>query len=147
MIALRDAAHRVLFFVFLSLMTVLAACSGMGPQKEETLTCAPMTDIKEVEGNWEGVVKNVRTGKDAGRIVVALTSRDTYATFNFGGETAQGSLVGTGRVALQSGRLSSDSAQHTVVFTLCLRGSEQVLATHAFGKDGKPYYIELTRMK
>lgn len=146
MIALRDAAHSVLFFACLSLVTVLAACSGMGTQKEAALTCAPMTDIKEAEGNWEGAVKDVQTGKDAGRIVVALTSHDTYGTFNFGGATAQGSLVGTGRVALQSGRLLSDSAQRTVVFTLCLRGTEQVLATHAFGKDGKPYYIELTRM-
>ena len=37
--------------------------------------------------------------------------------------------------------------QRTVVFTLCLRGSEKVLAAHAIGKDGNPNYMELTQMK
>lgn len=147
MISSRDAAHGFQIFVFLSLAAVLAACSGMGAQKDETVACISMAGIKEVEGTWEGLVKNVRTGKDAGRVVVVLTAHDGYGTYTFAGETAQGSLVGTGRVSLQKGRLLSDTEQRTVDFTLCQRGSEQVLASHAVGKDGKPYYMELTRMK
>jgi hypothetical protein len=136
-----------LFLVFLLLVNSLAACAGLGTQQEIPLALVPITEIKEIEGTWEGLVKNVRTGKDPGRVVVVLTSHDTYGTYSFGGETARGSLVGTGRVTLQSGRLLSETGQRTVVFTLCLRGSEKVLAAHAIGKDGNPNYMELTQMK
>jgi len=138
---------RILFLVSLLLVSSLAACAGLGTQQEIPLTLVPITDVKEVEGTWEGLVKNVRTGRDSGRVVVVLTSHDTYGTYSFGGETAQGSLVGTGRVTLQSGRLLSETGQRTVVFTFCLRGSEKVLAAHAIGKDGIPNYMELTQMK
>ena len=136
-----------LFLVFLFLVSSLTACAGLGTEQESPLAVVPITEIKEIEGTWEGLVKNVRTGKDSGRVVVVLTSHDTYGSYSFGGETAQGSLVGTGRVTLQSGRLLSETGQRTVVFTLCLRGSEKVLAAHAIGKDGNPNYMELTQMK
>jgi hypothetical protein len=138
---------RRLFLVFLFLVSSLAACAGLGTEQEIPLTLVPITEIKEVEGTWEGLVKNVRTGKDSGRVVVVLTSHDTYGSYSFGGETAQGSLVGTGRVTLQSGRLLSEMGQRTVVLTLCLRGREKVLTAYAFGKDGNPSYMELTLMK
>lgn len=136
-----------LFLVFLFLVSSLTACAGLGTEQESPLAVVPITEIKEIEGTWEGLVKNVRTGKDSGRVVVVLTSHDTYGSYSFGGETAQGSLVGTGRVTLQSGRLLSETGQRTVMFTLCLRGSEKVLAAHAIGKDGNPSYMELTQMK
>jgi hypothetical protein len=138
---------RGLFLVFLFLVSSLTACVGLRTEHELPLAVVPITEIKEIEGTWEGLVKNVRTGKDSGRVVVVLTSHDTYGTYSFGGETARGSLVGTGRVTLQSGRLLSETGQRTVVFTLCLRGSEKVLAAHAIGKDGNPNYMELTQMK
>jgi hypothetical protein len=147
MIASRNAAHGFLNLVFLSLLSVVVACAGLETQQEIRVTLVPITDIKEVEGNWEGLVKNVRTGKESGQILLMLTSHDAFGTYNFGGETARGSLVGTGRVTLQSGRLLSDTGERTVVLTLCLRGRERVLAAHAFGKDGNPYYMELTQMK
>ena len=136
-----------LFLVFLFLVSSLTACVELRTEQESPLAVVPITEIKEIEGTWEGLVKNVRTGKDSGRVVVVLTSHDTYGSYSFGGETAQGSLVGTGRVTLQSGRLLSETGQRTVVFTLCLRGSEKVLAAHAIGKDGIPSYMELTQMK
>ena len=138
---------RGLFLVFLLLVSSLAACAGQGTQQEVPLTLVHITDIKEVEGNWEGAVKNVRTGRDTGRIVLVLTAHDTYGSYSFGGDTAQGYLVGTGRVTVQSGQLLSDIGQRTVVFTLCLRNGEKVVAAHVFGKDGNPYYVELTQMK
>jgi len=138
---------RGLFLVFLFLVSSLTACVGLRTEQESPLAVVPITEIKEIEGTWEGLVKNVRTGKDSGRVVVVLTSHDTYGTYSFGGETALGSLVGTGRVTLQSGRLLSETGQRTVVFTLCLRGSEKVLAAHAIGKDGNPNYMELTQLK
>jgi hypothetical protein len=147
MVSSRNAAHGCQVLVFLPLVTVLAACSGAGAQKKEPVSCVPMAAVKEVEGTWEGLVKEVRTGRDAGRVVVVLTSHDSYGTYNFAGETARGFLVGTGRVSLQKGRLVSETEQRTVDFTLYLRGSETVLAAHAVGRDEKPYSMELTRMK
>jgi hypothetical protein len=138
---------RGLFPVSLLLVSLFTACAGLGTEQNIPLTPVSITDIKEVEGNWEGVVRNVRTGRDTGRIVLVLTSHDTYGSYSFGGDTAQGYLVGTGRVTLQSGQLPSDIGQRTVLFTFCLRGGEKVLATHVFGKDGNPYYMELTPMK
>ncbi|MFI5223572.1 MAG: hypothetical protein ACHQX3_04895, partial [Nitrospirales bacterium] len=134
------------FLVFLLLMSSLAACSGLGTQQHIPLTPISITEIKAVEGTWEGLVINARSGKDAGRIVVVLTSHDAYGTYSFGGATAHGSLVGTGRVTVQSGRLSSETGQRMIDFTLCLRGNEKVLTAHVFGKDGNPYYAELTPM-
>ena len=136
-----------LFLVLWLLVSSLAACAGLSTQQEIPLTLVPIADLKEVEGNWEGPVRNVRTGRDTGRIVLVLTTHDTYGSYSFGGDTAQGYLVGTGRLTLQSGQLLSDIGQRTVVFTLCLRGSEKVVAAHAFGKDGNSYYMELTQMK
>lgn len=136
-----------LFLVFLLLASSLTACAGLGTQQQIPLSPVPITEIKMAEGTWEGLVRNARTGKDAGRIVVVLTSHDGYGTYSFGGATAQGSLVGTGRVTVQSGRLSSEMGQRIVDFTLCLRGSEKVMAAHVFGKDGNPYYAELTPLK
>ena len=141
------ARVRVLVLVFLLLVSSLAACAGLGTQKEIPLTLVPITEVKEAEGTWEGLVKNVRTGRDAGQIVLVLTSRNTYASYSFGGDTAQGTLVGAGRLTVQSGQLLSDIGQRTVVLTLCQRGREKVLAAHVFGKDGNPYYMELTQMK
>jgi hypothetical protein len=138
---------RGLFLVLLLLVSSLAACAGLGTEQEIPLTLVPITEIKEVEGTWEGLVKNVRSGKDSGRVVVVLTSHDTYGTYSFGGETAQGSLMGTGRVMLQSGQLLSDMGQRTVVLTFCLRSREKVLAAYVFGKDGNLYYMELTQLK
>jgi hypothetical protein len=111
------------------------------------LTPVPITEIKVVEGTWEGLVINARTGKGSGRIAVVFTSHDAYGTYSFGGETAQGSLVGTGRVTVHSGRLLSEMGQRMANFTLCLRGSEKVMTAHVFGKDGNPYYAELTPLK
>ena len=138
---------RGLFPVSLLLVSLFTACAGLGTEQNIPLTPVSITDIKEVEGSWEGVVKNVRTGRDTGRIVLVLTSHDTYGTYSFGGDIAQGYLVGTGRVTLQSGQLPSDIGQRTVLFTFCLRGGEEVVAAHVFGKDGNPYYVELTQMK
>lgn len=137
---------RGLFLVFLLLVSSLAACAGLGTQQQIPLAPVPITEIKMVEGTWEGLVINARTGRDAGRVVVVLTSHDAYGTYSFGEETAQGSLVGTGRVTMQNGRLSSEMGQRIVDFTLCLRGNEKVLTAHVFGKDGNPYYAELTPM-
>jgi hypothetical protein len=137
---------RGLFLTFLLLVSSLAACAGLGTHQQIPLSPVPITGIKMVEGTWEGLVTNARTGKDAGRIVVVLTSHEAYGTYSFGGATAQGSLVGTGRVTVQNGRLSSEMGQRMVDFTLCLRGSEKVMTAHVFGKDGNPYYVELTPM-
>lgn len=141
------ARARVLVLVFLLLVSSLAACAGLGTQKEMPLTPVPITEVKEAEGTWEGLVKNVRTGRDAGQIVLVLTTHDTYGSYSFGGDTAQGTLVGAGRLTVQNGQLLSDIGQRTVVLTLCQRSREKVLAAHAFGKDGNPYYMELTQMK
>lgn len=138
---------RRLFLVFLFLVSSLTACAGLGTLQELPLTLVPITDVKQVEGTWEGMVKNVRMGRDAGRIVLVLTTHDTYGSYSFGGDTAQGYIVGAGRLTVQSGQLLSDMGQRTVVLTFCLRGSEKVLAAYAFGKDGNLYYMELTRMK
>ena len=137
---------RGLLLVFL-LFVSSAACTGVGTQQHMPLTPVPIMEIKVVEGTWEGLVKSARTGKDSGRVVVVLTSHDTYGTYSFGEETAQGSLVGTGRVTVQGGRLSSETGQRMVDFTLCMRDNEKVMAGHVFGKDGNPYYVELTRLK
>jgi hypothetical protein len=138
---------RILFLVFLFLVSSLAACAGLGTQQEIPLTLVPITEVREVEGTWEGLVKNVRTGRDAGRIVLVLTTHDTYGSYSFGGDTAQGYIVGAGRLTVQSGQLLSDMGQRTVVLTFCLRGHEKVLAAYAFGKDGNLYYMELTQLK
>jgi hypothetical protein len=138
---------RGLFLVFMLLVSSLEACTGVGTQQHIPLTLVPITEIKVVEGTWEGLVINARTRKDSGRVVVVLTSHDAYGTYSFGEETAQGSLVGTGRVTLQSGRLTSEMGQRMVDFTLGLRGNENVMTGHVFGKDGNPYYVELTRLK
>ena len=137
---------RSLFLVFSVLVSSLAACAGLETQRQVPLTPVPITEIKAVEGTWEGLVRNTRTAKDSGRVIVVLTSHDTYWTYSFGGETAQGSLVGTGRMTVENGRLSSEMGQRMVNFTLCLRGSEKVMIAHVFGKDGNPYYVELTRL-
>lgn len=139
--------NRGLSLVFLLLVSSLAACAGLGTQQQIPLSPIPITEIKEVEGTWEGLVLNARTGKGSGRIAVVFTSHDAYGTYSFGGETAQGSLVGTGRVTMQSGRLLSETGQRMVSFTLCIRGSEKVITAHIFGKDGNPYYMELTPLK
>jgi hypothetical protein len=138
---------RGLFLVFLLSVSLLAACAGLGTQQQIPLSPVPITEIKAVEGTWEGLVINARTGKASGRIAVVLTSHDAYGTYSFGGETAQGSLVGTGRVAVHSGRLLSETGQRMANFTLCLRGSEKVMAAHVIGKDGNPYHMELTQLK
>ena len=138
---------RGLFLVFLLLVSSLAACAGLRTPQHTSLTPVPIAEIKTTEGTWEGLVTHARTGKDSGRIVVVLTSHDTYGTYSFGGATAKGPLVGTGRVTLQNGRLSSEMGQRVVDFTLCLRGSENVMTAHVFGKDGNPYYMELTPLK
>jgi hypothetical protein len=135
------------FLVFLLLVCSLAACAGLGKQQQLPLTPVPITEIKAVEGTWEGLVLNARTGKASGRIAVVLTSHDAYGTYSFGGDTAQGSLVGTGRVTVHGGRLLSEAGQRMANFTLCLRGSEKVMTADVFGKDGNPYYAELTPLK
>lgn len=135
------------FLIFLLFVSSLAACAGLGTQHQIPLTPVPITEIKAVEGTWEGLVLNARTGKASGRIAVVLTSHDAYGTYSFGGDTAQGSLVGTGRVTVHSGRLLSETGQRMANFTLCLRGSEKVMTAHVFGKDGNPYYAELTPLK
>jgi hypothetical protein len=77
---------RGLFLVFLLLTSSLAACAGLGTPQHIPLAPVPITEIKVVEGTWEGLVKNTRTGKDAGRVVVVLTSHDSYGTYSFGGK-------------------------------------------------------------
>ena len=138
---------RGLFLITLMLASSLAACAGSRTSQHTPLIPVPITEIKMIQGTWEGLVTHARTGKDSGRVVVVLTSHDTYGTYSFGGATAEGPLVGTGRVILQNGRLSSEMGQRVVDFTLCLRGSENVLTAHVFGKDGNPYYMELTPLK
>ena len=76
---------RCLFLVFLLLVSSLAACAGLGTQQQVPLTPVPITEIKVVEGTWEGLVINARTGKGSGRIAVVFTSHDAYGTYSFGG--------------------------------------------------------------
>ena len=71
-------------------MSLLAGWAGLGTEPHRPLTVVPISEIKDVAGNWEGLAKNVRTGRDAGRIDLVLTSRDDYASYSFGGDTAQG---------------------------------------------------------
>jgi hypothetical protein len=78
---------------------------------------------------------------------VGSWTHDTYGSYSFGGDTAQGCIVGAGRLTVQSGQLLSDMGQRTVVLTSCLRSREKVLAAYALGKDGNLYYMELTQLK
>jgi hypothetical protein len=81
---------RGLFLVFLLLVSALAACAGLGTQQQTPLTPVPITEIKAVEGTWEGLVIHARTGKSSGRIAVVFTSHDAYGTYSFGGGNRPG---------------------------------------------------------
>ena len=138
---------RCLFLVFLLLVSSLAACAGLGTQQQIPLTPVPITEIKVVEGTWEGLVINARTGKGSGRIAGGLHIPRCVRDLQFRGKQPRAPLVGTGRVTVHSGRLLSEMGQRMANFTLCSRGSEKVMTAHVFGKDGNPYYAELTPLK
>jgi hypothetical protein len=81
---------RGLFLCFLLLVSALAACAGSGTQQQTPLTPVPITEIKAVEGTWEGLVIHAGTGKSSGRIAVVFTSHDSYGTYSFGGGNRPG---------------------------------------------------------
>jgi hypothetical protein len=49
---------RGLFLAFSLLVSSLAACAGLGTHQQLPLTPVPITEIKAVEGKWEGLVIN-----------------------------------------------------------------------------------------
>jgi hypothetical protein len=85
---------RGLFLIFLLLVSSLAACAALKTQQQMPLSPVPITEIKAVEGTWEGLVTHARTGKDSGRVVVVLTFHDAYGTYSFRGSNGRGSSRG-----------------------------------------------------
>jgi len=129
-------ANRLLSFWKLALAGIflLTACGEMQVPKDRPTKAVAISDFKSVAGNWSGRLR--RVPKQSGDNFVELTITQE-GRWKFAAARTIGVFSGGGNLAMQDGKLVSESAKGRTTFTLYEEGGKRMLVVAARETSGK----------
>ena len=134
------------------LMTCLAlVCLAMSPACETTDRSEPeqwvqfpITDVSEVAGKWDGLMRRIPPDRRDDWVTVAIAPDGKY---EFSSLRTIGVFTGHGEFVLNEGRLVSKSERGTVETVLYQAGTHRMLKAKGLAADGTEYTAEVKPAK
>jgi hypothetical protein len=104
----------------------------------------PITDVSEVAGKWDGLMRRIPPDRRDDWVTVAIGSDGKY---EFSSLRTIGVFSGHGEFALNEGRLVSKSEGGTVEAVLYQDGTHRMLKAKGRAADGTEYTAEVKPAK
>jgi hypothetical protein len=124
------------------LWAVIGLFSCAGPEQHEQVPWVfqPITDMREVGGKWQGVLKRIpETVDDWVKVVISEDGAYQFATYR-----TIGVFKGSGKFSLKEGRLRAEGEKGNIGGELYLAGNRRLLKIQAHSHDGNNYVVSLT---
>jgi hypothetical protein len=103
-----------------------------------------ITDVSEVAGKWDGLMRRIPPDRRDDWVTVAIASDGRY---EFSSLRTIGIFTGHGEFALNEGRLISKSERGTVEAVLFQAGPQRMLKAKGRAADGTDYTAEVKPAK
>ena len=138
------------YFLFLNLPVFLAtliACTGAHIPDQPVWTESPITDIKQVMGNWEGRTwPEPRTRRQEDWVKVRINEE---GQFEFASYRTIGAWLGKGQLTLDKGKLVTEPQPEggAATFTLYEGDGQRMLKVQGTTKSGRQQGAKLTPAK
>jgi len=104
----------------------------------------PITDVSEVAGKWNGLVRVVPHQRRDDWITVTIATDGKY---DFSSLRTIGVFSGHGEFALNDGKLSAKSERGTIEAVLYQSGGQRLLRAKGHTTDGTEYTAEVKPVK
>jgi len=118
----------------------LSACAGSGSVPQGAAQ-VPIRDFRQVAGKWDGNATGLTTGSD---IQVFRLTIGEDGKYQAGTAQMMGVYAGSGTLALQDGRLTTQGEDGTATYTLYESDGKRVLRLEGTVKPGRPVSANLT---
>jgi hypothetical protein len=105
---------------------------------------APITDVSEVAGKWDGLMRRIPPDRRDDWVTVAIGSDGRY---EFSSLRTIGVFSGHGQFAVNEGKLQSRSERGTVEAVLYQAGPQRMLKAKGRAADGTEYTAEVKPVK
>jgi hypothetical protein len=105
---------------------------------------APITDVSEVAGKWDGLMRRIPPDRRDDWVTVAIGSDGRY---EFSSLRTIGVFSGHGQFAVNQGKLQSRSERGTVEAVLYQAGPQRMLKAKGRAADGTEYTAEVKPVK
>ena len=131
--------------IALCMLAVTAACAAGSPQGDGAYKIVPITEVRMVVGEWEGLVKKDHATLPEGSVRLMIRANSTYL---FAGQSASNVAVGSGDLETRDGRLVGDAEKRTVRFTLYdHKGNAVLLVESTNHETGQHYRGEFSKIR
>jgi hypothetical protein len=119
-------------------------CETMERSEPPQWVQAPIADISDVAGKWDGLMRRIPPDRRDDWVTVAIAPDGRY---EFSSLRTIGIFTGHGEFALNEGRLISKSERGTVEAVLFQAGPQRMLKAKGRAADGTEYTAEVKPAK
>lgn len=126
-------------------LALLVGCSGWSHDQDPSWTLVQITDVKTVEGNWEGPIKKEDAFFAEGTVRLMIRGNGTYV---FVGQSVSKVALGAGSLKVQDGRLIGDTDRRALTFLLYDHNGKPVIVVQSNNLEtGARYDGEFTKIQ
>ena len=123
---------------------ITSACAATDRSNEVQWVQVPITDLSAVSGKWDGLIRQVPHQRRDDWVTVAIAPDGRY---EFSSLRTIGVFSGSGRFALDEGKLLSRSDRGTVEAVLFEAGAQRMIKAKGRAADGTEYTAEVKPVK
>jgi hypothetical protein len=131
-----------LLVILVCVATAVLGCEHV--QSRHGLKIVPISSFDKIAGEWEGMSKTMPDMRDDASVLLVITER---GHFNFVSDRGTELLLGTGKLTFVDGTVVANSSHGTGTFTLHDKADTSVLVADGLLKDGRHFYLEMTRLE
>ena len=140
---MRTSAQRSATFLMICL-AMSYGCQTTEPSEPPQWVQAPITDVSEVAGKWDGLMRRIPPDRRDDWVTVAIGSDGRY---EFSSLRTIGVFSGHGQFAVNEGKLQSRSERGTVEAVLYQNGPQRMLKARGRAADGTEYTADVKPVK
>ena len=137
-------SSRLLWIIVsLAWFTASIGCQTISPKEQTELKMVTITDLSQVAGKWEGLLRRVPPSRTDGVTLIILAD----GRFRFTSARTIGILRGEGTFTVADGRLATTSERGTMDVTLFEGEGRRMLRATGQSSDGLGFVAEVTPVK
>ncbi|HTL60850.1 MAG TPA: hypothetical protein VL261_04315 [Nitrospira sp.] len=131
-------------FLALFCLAMNPGCETTDRSKPPQWVQLPITDVSEVAGKWDGLMRRIPPDRRDDWVTVVIGSDGRY---EFSSLRTIGVFSGHGQFAVNEGKLKATSERGTIEATLYEAGAQRMLKAKARTADGMEYAAEVKPVK
>ena len=125
-------------------LTIIYGCQPMERTEQPQWVQMPITDVSEVAGKWDGLMRRIPPDRRDDWVTVAIAPDGRY---EFSSLRTIGVFSGHGEFAVNDGKLQSRSERGAVEAALYQAGAQRMLRAKGRAMDGSEYTAEVKPVK